>query len=426
MKKLILLLCLSTLCCTTTFASYLDEQLDEMEENIKYNAVKKHTQKFEFQQNFDNTIKDPGLIKLSDFTPVNENLYKQKLLNDEKIYKTKIFTTLNKKTNSVNIEPVAVDFYNIYRISERLIRANNLDYVNWRITIKKSLDDFNASASAGNHIQINTALYDSLYTNNDALAFVIAHEMAHLIFGHQQRKAEIDVTLSKFLAATGDPGAVGAITGTIALGKLKLVSNEIKRMEFLADAEAMNLLVKAGYSPEKAFDALKFMNTLAGANIKFFIDSHPTTNERVKSVQENLSVINPEWVEEGKANIYQSEVLDCKKSSDRVSIVIGQSTNSNKEFYKPETLTKRLTRIAYVNYLQGNMQNAAKYFEKLASKTNDPIAYLYLSYANESLYNKTQSEKYKKRALTSISKAIELQPNNKFIKEQYSNISSTL
>lgn len=65
-----------------------------------------------------------------------------------------------------------------------------MDYVNWRVAIRKS-EDINAATYSGNYIIINTALYDSVYTNDDALAFVIAHEMSHQILGHTQRQAEL-------------------------------------------------------------------------------------------------------------------------------------------------------------------------------------------------------------------------------------------
>ena len=39
-------------------------------------------------------------------------------------------------------------------------------------------------------ICIYTGLYDSLRTSDEALAFVIGHEMSHLILGHGQRKLE--------------------------------------------------------------------------------------------------------------------------------------------------------------------------------------------------------------------------------------------
>lgn len=71
-------------------------------------------------------LKDPGLIKLSNVKPVDQKLYDEKIKKDEEIYNTKIRKAIFKKTNSVNVNPDAVDFYNVYRISERLIRANNL------------------------------------------------------------------------------------------------------------------------------------------------------------------------------------------------------------------------------------------------------------------------------------------------------------
>ena len=62
-------------------------------------------------------LKDPKLIKLSNFEPIDEKLYQKKIDSDNEIYEKEIIPALNKKTKAVNIEPLAVDFYKIYRIA---------------------------------------------------------------------------------------------------------------------------------------------------------------------------------------------------------------------------------------------------------------------------------------------------------------------
>jgi len=421
MKKVLVFIMILTLQTSAIAGSYVDKQLKEAKKNQQRNSVKIH--KVNYNQ-IPTTkpvkdIKDPKLIKLSNYKPVSEKEYSAKIAKDELIYKNNIKPIIDKNLNSINVAPSSIDFYNVYRVSERIIRANNLDYVNWRIAIRKT-EDVNANSSMANLVRINTGLYDSLYGDDDALAFVIAHEMAHLILNHSQRRAELVARLKKLadynkgVATDRDLYLTGNAVVNVQAGRLL---SQIKMMEFMADAEALILVTKAGYSPYKAVGALNFLKALPQANVWTFYDTHPMINDRIKSANENISYTNPDWVNEGKANIYNSDVLNCKKSSDRVSIVIMKSEKA-KNFYEPEDMTQRLTRIAYTSYLKGDMENAIKYFEKLNNVEESYITYLYLSYANEYLYNSTKKEKYLKQAKNYIEKASSLNSNDENINAQ--------
>ncbi len=415
MKKIIFVFLLATSISVPVFASsYLDKQLKETSKNIKYESVQKHTAKYSMPQ-FDTSIelKDPKLITISNIPKVNENDYKAKIAKDDKIYNSKIKTILSKNMQSVNIQPADIDFYNVYRIAERLIRANNLDYVNWRIAIRKSEEDFNASTTSANLIYINTALYDSLYTNQDALAFVIGHEMSHQILGHQQRTAEMSANLNRLKNFSGRSNTL-----SMTVMKKKYLA-ELRNMEYISDAMGMELMTRAGFDTDKGMEALTFMNALP--NVKTLSDDHPMTDKRIESVMEIRTAIpTAEWVNEGKYNILNSNVLDVKKSSDRVSIIISKD-EASKNFYKPEDLKTKLKRIAYASYKNRNMENAVKYFEKLKEK--DYIVYLYISYANEYLYNQTHKDKYLTSAKEAIEKAKELAPDDKYVQEQVNALS---
>lgn len=418
MKKILIILLATAFQCSVYASSYIDRQLNESKKNTKYNTAKIQTRIFneDNQKNVKN-LKDPKLIKLSDFTPVDEKEYNIKLSEDEKIYKSTIKQALSKNTNSVNVEPLSVDFYKVYRIAERLIRANNLDYTNWRIAISKSADDYNASASTINYICINTALYDTLYNDEDALAQVIAHEMSHLLLGHAERSYKLNKRLNRKFKKSGD-GSNDGIVSIVKLVSDKVDYEKLKTMEYMADAQSFNLLIKAGYSPFKAINSFNYLEALGGTNFRYFYSSHPMTKNRIKNAEETIYTANPQWEEEGKYNIYNSDVLQCKKSSDRVSIIISKSDNNNKKFFEPETPEQYLTRIAYVFYLKGNMEKAIEYFSKLGDLTNNYVPYLYKSYANEYLYKQTKDEKYLKRAKNDIRQAEELNSNDENVKQQ--------
>ncbi|MBO6088467.1 M48 family metalloprotease [bacterium] len=431
MKKF---LCLSValLLGTSVFAgSYIDKQLKEAKKNVKHNSVKTQVRDTSYadlyiQKQDIKNIKDPKLIKLSDIEPVDEKLYQKKLKEDNEIYEKQIIPSLKQKSQTVNIEPRAVDFYKVYRIAERLIRANNLDHQNWRIAIRKT-DEVNAYATDTNLIVIYTGLYDTLYTNEDALACIIAHEMAHNLLGHNKRSYEMSVRYAKmkrgaYYNKALNRGQAGLLTTSAALAYKQKMYREFRDMEYTADAEGFNMLIKAGYSPSNALYALNFLETMDPRVWVVFRD-HPETFKRIESVNEIIAFANPDWVYEGKYNIYHSNVLPVKKSSDHVSIVISADSGAT-NYYSPETYEQRLTRLAYVSYTKGDMQNAIKYFEKLLDLKNDYVTNLYLSYANEYLYNQTHDEKYKKSAQKYVNNAKMLNSSDENVIEQYKQIYS--
>ena len=190
----------------------------------------------------------------------------------------------------------------------------------------------------------------------------------------------------------------------------------LRDMEYMADTEALILLTKAGYDPNKALGALNFLDSLI--KIYSFKNDHPLTDERIESYKENMHYIDPNWILEGRENIYNSEVLPCKKSSDRVTLVITKSEKMNK-FYEVEDMEKRLTRIAYVSYLNKDFKNSAKYFRKLSHlNESNYIPFLYLSLSNTYLYKELKDPKYLTYAQKSIEKAIELKPDDNYVIEQ--------
>ncbi|MBE7713011.1 MAG: hypothetical protein E7Z87_04645 [Cyanobacteria bacterium SIG26] len=417
MKKFLVLVILCSLPTIACAKSYIDAQLDEIDNNLKYNTVQVHELNYQLKDiQFDSGIlknlKDPKLIKLNQYNEVSDTEFDAKIAKDEQFYKSKIEPLFSKKTAERRDQAVGVDYYQVYRVAERLIRANNLDYINWRIAVRKT-QSFNASTSDGNYVEINTGLYDTLYQNEDAFAYVLAHEMAHQILGHSRRTQDLELEL-KTLKSNYKKDSTYRVIRT------KYIYKELRKMEYMADTEGQILLIKAGYSPYKAIEAINFMVSMDSTKEKvlFNHNTHPHAMDRFNSFEENIKVADPNWIGQGRENIYNSNPLACKKSSDRVSFVIVKSKNS-KNFYNVETLDQRLTRIAYVKYLRGDFEDAIKYFDKLLDEDgNNYVAYLYKSYSNEAIYNKTNKKRFLKRAISDAEKVLEISPNNEYAKKQ--------
>ena len=391
MKQIIAYLLFTLIVAQNTLAaSYLDKQLKSSKHAKKYNSVKIHTQKNITKTTNQEKIKDPKLIKLSNIKEIDSSKYNAKLKLDEIEYEKYKKQLTSKQENIVKNKVQALDFYNLYRVAEKIIRANKLNYVNWRIVLYKETETFNAFTTSANLIGIYSALYDSLYGNDDAIAFIVSHELSHQILGHIQREVELNRKLRTWVPE-GETGMLDTI-----------YYKKLRDMELEADSEAMILLKRAGYSPEKATDAIN--------------SSHPAPKERRANILEISKYLNPQWVNEGKANIYSSKVLDCKVSTDKISFVIVGNNKNNA--YETESYEQRLLRYAYLSYLQKDNKKAIKYFEKLLEVEPKFEYYLYLSYAYENMYQEKNKEKLLEKAKLAAKESINLSNGNKFAKEQ--------
>lgn len=413
-KKILLILVLVFASSSMTFASsYLDKQIKQNKASQNFNNVQRHTA--EYSADFLNAkkmidIKDPNLItfKTDSISPISDDLFSKKVKSDENYYKSNvlpIFTSC-KKTSKALID----DYYRIYKIADRLIRANNLDYINWRFCLVSNAEDINAYATAVNYIIIYSSVIDSFEGNDDALAFIIAHELSHQILGHSKQKAEMskkDVADKLLYAST--------------LGYSSLVTDQLENkasrdMEYAADALGAELIVRAGYDFNRAMDLMDFLNSTN--HVDTLGSSHPNPKKRIENVQVSQKYFLKSWINEGRRNYYYTKPLNCKISQDQASIILSPAEKNKNGHYVVEETENLLKRISYTEYKNGNMEEAIKYLKKWADFSNSYIPNLYLSYSYEYLYKKTKAKNALKQAINYANNANLIEPGNVHVAKQ--------
>ena len=411
MKKIIALCMACFLIQNTSFAKdYAKLQIKEMKKSQEYSATNKYFADYsDANKPMNFTIKDPKLIKLGGYEEIPTDKYKAKIAKDNLEYKKISNYLASKKVNEYHMQAYGEDFYHIYRIAERIIRANNLDFVNWRLSIVPDID-FNAYNSQTNSVVITTGAYDTLKGNDDALAMLLGHEFAHGLLGHQAEEA-------KYIAKIERAKRVGSYSAyLIAKKRWMAVSRD---NEFSADVEGAKLALKAGYDLTKAKETISFLNTQAYADE--INQTHPSNEKRLKNFEENRKYfMESDWEKQGKYNIYNSEVLPCEKSSHRNSISINRGNlKSKNSYYHPEDAEQIYLRFGYKSYVNGEFKDAIKYFsDYLKINKGNYAVYLYTSYAYEALYKQNQNEKDLERAKEFAKYASQIRPDDKYVKEQ--------
>lgn len=157
--------------------------------------------------------------------------------------------------------------------------------------------DLNAISTPGGHIFITKGMYD-IADSEDALAAIIAHEIAHIQLNHASSVIKMSRTMD---AVTATVDAVDKMTrskeeveeeewvNALSLSYVEkmLTDGFSSDQEFEADAYALQLLVNAGYDPKAMADALVALRM--NQNGKTTLDkTHPRPHDRLEKVNTKL------------------------------------------------------------------------------------------------------------------------------------------
>lgn len=164
------------------------------------------------------------------------------------------------------------------------------DFV-WEFKIIDDSQTLNAFATPGGYIYVYTGLIQFL-DEPDALAGVLAHEIAHADLRHTsrnlQRQYGVSILLSILLGE--EPGQLEQIAGQVA-GTLSGLSfsrefereSDSKSVEYLADTEF-------GCHGAKIFFQ-NLENSGQGGSTPEFLSTHPSPDNRVSNIEEKVSEV---------------------------------------------------------------------------------------------------------------------------------------
>ena len=256
------------------------------------------------------------------------------------------------------------DFYALYRIVDRIARANEYDTRPWQV-VRVAKYDTQAFAKNANFIPIYNGALEQLGGDASALACMISHEMAH----HKQRhqvitnveKAELIAEIREEaaqsvlngnrkspVAAVGDfvvRRVIGGTIGTVVNGVLdnrssrrfrkqqkrinaivekktaeleETIQKQSRIDEFEADKLAYLASVKAGFNKQGCLRAMSVLNRTPGVK---FDDNHPTVEERITAIKAVMKKYPAEvLIEEGKDKLLQTQPLTYNLSANQTSL----------------------------------------------------------------------------------------------------------
>jgi predicted Zn-dependent protease len=138
--------------------------------------------------------------------------------------------------------------------------------------------------------------------NEDELAAVLAHEIAHI--NHRDgvssiqkaRLTEVATLIGSEAAQRYTPAQLSQLAGLFEgsvddVFKTLVINGYSKSQEYSADKSALTYLSRAGYDPEALENFLKRLMNQAQASGGGMMKTHPATAERIEEVNEEMPSI---------------------------------------------------------------------------------------------------------------------------------------
>jgi Zn-dependent protease with chaperone function len=144
-------------------------------------------------------------------------------------------------------------------------------------------DQFNAVAIPGGHVRIFAGLVDGM-KSPEALAAVLAHELAHVIRRDPTQSAIRQVGWRiVVLAITGDASSVPQIAGALSTGLLEQAHSRDAEAE--ADRLAVSMLNEAKIDSRGIIEVFESLQDQQSTSVPVWLSSHPELDDRIASTR---------------------------------------------------------------------------------------------------------------------------------------------
>jgi predicted Zn-dependent protease len=148
----------------------------------------------------------------------------------------------------------------------------------------------NAFALPGGFIFVSRSILELCRWNKSEMAFILAHEMGHVIRGHAIERIVTDTAVSAASRAAPVRGVLGGWLKTVGIQYLQTAYSRDHELE--ADRLGVRLLMAAGFEPEGALRLLSRLAELKRSSepssLGEYFSTHPTSEIRIQNIRRYL------------------------------------------------------------------------------------------------------------------------------------------
>ena len=164
----------------------------------------------------------------------------------------------------------------------------------WEVNLIGS-NDVNAFCMPGGKIGFFYGILAKLQLDDDEVAAIMGHEIAHALLEHAREQMGKGVATSLGLrlgAALFGLGNVGDLAAQLGSQLLSLTYS--RRDESEADALGLIVAAKAGYDPRAGISLWKKMMAASGGSAPpKLLSTHPTNADRIRDIEARLARVKP-------------------------------------------------------------------------------------------------------------------------------------
>ena len=157
----------------------------------------------------------------------------------------------------------------------------------WEVVVFRD-DTPNAFALPGGKIGVHTGILE-VAKNQDQLATVIGHEVAHVLAQHANERVSQQMLAGALMEVAGqtmDPTLVAALGMGAQVGVLLPFS---RTQESEADLLGLDLMASAGFDPRESTKFWKNMEAAGGGGTPEFLSTHPSDQTRAADLQRRIA-----------------------------------------------------------------------------------------------------------------------------------------
>ncbi|MCL1043167.1 M48 family metallopeptidase [Shewanella marisflavi] len=183
-------------------------------------------------------------------------------------------------------------------VAERITSVLPGRQPNWEVVVFES-DQVNAFALPGGHIGVYTGLL-KVAKNQDQLATVIGHEVAHVLANHsneQVSRAQLTGVGMQIADAAIDVSGLSnkdLYMSALGLGaQYGFILPYGRAQESEADVMGVELMARAGFDPSQSINLWQNMAKAGGNQGPELLSTHPSHGHRIADLQQMLPQVTP-------------------------------------------------------------------------------------------------------------------------------------
>jgi len=169
-------------------------------------------------------------------------------------------------------------------VSEARTQTARAQSLPWSLTVVQ-LSDVEAMAMPGGQVLVSEAFIDARALSDEALAFVLAHEMAHSILEHERQA----LTFARMLLAPQVSRSVQDmyVEMDFNLSLLKAMEPVMQQGELEADELGLLLASAAGYAPDRQLEFMEQEDAVSAQSTPV-VATHPALSVRLAQLRLRL------------------------------------------------------------------------------------------------------------------------------------------